>query len=102
MRFFRETNGHTCKVVASHLDVSVSEYEEIETGKILLTKKQARQLGKLFHVKRDYFYEAALQLDLLLTKNEIINIQKGKIDELKQHFEDLKKTVNSKAKKTTN
>jgi len=102
MRFCRETYKQSPDTVAAHLNININEYQEIETGKILLTKKQARQLGKLFHVKSDYFYKAALQLDLLLTKNEIIKIQKEQIEQLKQQLEDLKKTVSNKAKKTSN
>ncbi len=90
MRFCRETQKHTSHAVAAHLGINISEYQEIERGKILLTKKQARQLGKLFNVKGDYFYEAALQLDLLLTKSEIIKMQKIQMEELKQQPHILK------------
>jgi plasmid maintenance system antidote protein VapI len=100
MRFCRETRKHAPNTVAAHLGINVSEYQEIETGKILLTRKQANQLGKLFNVKADYFYQAALQLDLLLTKNEIIKMQKIRIEELKQQLHDLKKSVSNKGTKT--
>ncbi len=102
MRFCRETHKHTPNTVAAHLSINVSEYQEIETGKILLTKKQARQLGKLFKVKSDYFYEGALQLDLLLTKNEIIKMQKTQIEELKQQLQDLKKSASNNETKNIN
>ena len=84
LSFCRNTQGHTHESVAAHLGISASEYHEIETGAILLTVKQSRQLEKLFNVKADYFYKAALQLDLIWTKTEIIKIQKEKIEELKQ------------------
>ena len=89
LSFCRNAQGHTHESVAAHLGISASEYHEIETGKILLTVKQSRQLEKLFNVKADYFYEAALQLDLLWAKNEIIKIQKEKIKELKQKISSL-------------
>ena len=86
IRFCRETYKQRPDVVAAHLGINISEYQEIETGKMLLTKRQARQLGKLFKVKGNYLFEAALQLDLLLTKTEIIKIQKREIEELKQQL----------------
>jgi plasmid maintenance system antidote protein VapI len=95
MRFCRETYKQSPDTVAAHLGINISEYQELETGKILLTKKQARQLEKLFRVKSGYFIEAAMQFDLLLTKTEIIKIQKGEIEELKQQLHNLK-SVNKK------
>ena len=86
MRFCRETYKQRPDAVAAHLGINIAEYQELEPGKVLLTKKQARQLGKLFKVKSDYFFKAALQMDLLLTKTEIITIQKGEIEELKQQL----------------
>jgi DNA-binding XRE family transcriptional regulator len=96
LRFCRETQKQTPNAIAAHLDINVRSYQEIETGEILLSRKQAHQLGKLFHVKADYFFQAALQLDLLHTKNEIIKIQKGKIEELKQQLLHSKKSVGNK------
>lgn len=89
MLFCRETLGYTSDAVAANLGISLSEYQEIETGELLLSEKQARQLGKLFNVKKDYIYEAALQLDSLLAKTEFIKIQKTKIEELKRQIQDL-------------
>ncbi len=89
MRFCRESQKYPPKAVATHLGINVSEYREIEAGKILLSKRQSRQLSKLFNVKGDYLYEAALQLDLLLAKNEMVTIQKEKIEELKRQLHQL-------------
>ena len=86
LSFCRDAQGHTAESIAAHLGISADEYHEIETGKILLTIKQSRQLEKLFNVKAEYFYEAALQLDLLWAKTEIIKIQKEKIEELKKEI----------------
>ena len=91
LRFCRYTQGHTPEVVAAHLSITVGEYYEIETGKTLLTAKQARKLGKLFNAKTSYFYEAARKLDLLLARDEMIKIQKEKIGELKKQVQDLQK-----------
>ena len=102
MRFCRETQKYTLQAVATHLGINLIEYQEIETGKMLLSKKQSRQLGKLFNVKGDYFYEAALQLDLLLAKNEMVTIQKEKIEDLKQQLHELQNPSTSKESKTDN
>ncbi|HEX7906327.1 MAG TPA: helix-turn-helix transcriptional regulator [Chitinophagaceae bacterium] len=93
MRFCRDTLGYTSAAVAANLGISLSEYQEIETGNMFLSEKQAWQLGKLFNVKKDYFYEAALQLDSLLAKKEIIKIQKTKIEELTKQIKDLQDQV---------
>ena len=89
MRFCRETHKYSLKKVAGFLGINEIEYTHIETGKTFLTKKQARELGKLFKVKSDYFFKAALQLDLIVAKTEIIKIQREKIEELKQQLYQL-------------
>jgi len=99
-RYCRETQGYTPDAVASHLGMTIGEYLEIETGKVLISEKQARQLGKLFNVKPDYFHEAAEQLDLLLARNEMVKIQKEKIGELKQQLQQLQNLSGSKETKT--
>jgi transcriptional regulator with XRE-family HTH domain len=78
----KESQGYTTETIAKHLDISVSEYEKIETGKTLLTEKQADRLGKLFKVKGKYIYKAALQLELLLVRNEMLKGLRVKIEEL--------------------
>ena len=93
LRFCRYTQGHTSEAVAAHLSVTVEEYYEIETGKVLLTVKQSRKLAKLFNAKASYFYEAARQLDLLLARDEMIRSQKEKIEELKKQIQELQRTA---------
>jgi hypothetical protein len=84
MRFCRSTNRYNPKTVASKLHISVDTYKGIERGDILLTENQARQLGKLYNVHYSYFYEEAMQLDLLLTREAIINILKWQVDQLSE------------------
>lgn len=91
--FCRETFQCSPDTIATYLGISISEYQEIETGQMLLTEQQADQLGKLFNVKGYYIYEAALQLDLLLVKDEMVKIQKGKISQLKDQLQELQKAV---------
>ena len=99
MRFCRETHQYTSDMVAAHLHISTSEYNEIETGKRLLFEKQAHRLGQLFNVNGEYIYQAALQLDLLLSKSEIIKFHKEKIEELKQQLQELQNPISSNEKK---
>jgi len=88
MIYCRQAFHHSLKTIAAHLGISVRQYKELETGKILLTKQQAQQLGKLFKVNGNYFYDAAMQLELLLTQREMIISLK---DKNKQLEEQLKK-----------
>jgi DNA-binding XRE family transcriptional regulator len=92
----REKHKHSPETVAAHLGISADEYKEIETGKTLLTWQQARRLGKLFNVKVRYIYHAALQLDLLLSKTEMVSFQKGRIGELKQQLQQLQSMSGNK------
>ncbi|MEO6542393.1 MAG: hypothetical protein ABIN74_15430 [Ferruginibacter sp.] len=84
MQFCRETHRYTRARVAVWLRVTLKEYRELETGQQLLTPKQAAQLGKLYKVKGIYFYRAALQLELLVTRREIIRVQKEEIARLRK------------------
>jgi hypothetical protein len=51
-----------------------------------MTPEQARILGKILHVKPQYLYAAALQLDLLLTKVVVIRVLKARIDKMKEEM----------------
>jgi len=83
--------------MAIHLGLSIRKYKELETGKILLTKEQAHQLGKLFKVSGDYFYDAAMQLELLITGSELIKSFKEKNKQLEEQL----KKKNSKSNSNT-
>jgi hypothetical protein len=50
----------------------------------LLTEKQARQLGDLYHIHYSYFYKEAQQLDLLLTRNAIIDTLRLELGSMKE------------------
>lgn len=58
----------------------VSLYRDLECGNVLLNYAQARKLAKLYHTEAKYFYEAAQQLDLLLSSKIIIKTLKA-VDE---------------------
>ena len=82
MRFCRETNRYTVKKVAMKLGICIDDYIGIETGEILLTEEQAKILAKLYNAHSSYFNDEAIQLDLLITKIEIIKALKAKINSL--------------------
>jgi hypothetical protein len=84
MRFCRETNHCAVKTVAAKLDVTVDEYIGLETGEILLSDAQAKELGKLYNANPSYFAAEALQVDLLRTRIEIIKTLKAEINSLNQ------------------
>ena len=96
MRYFREIYGHTPTEIAHLLGIPTTEYQEIETGQQLLSESQAEQLALLFNVNKDFLLEAAEQLDLLLARNEIIKIQKGKIEQLQRQFLHVQNTAINK------
>ncbi|MHA4811002.1 helix-turn-helix domain-containing protein [Flavitalea flava] len=89
MRFLRESRGFTQKAVAEKLGVSTHFYQEIECGKILLTAKQASQLGELYHAHSSYFSKSAGQLDFLLAKIEQAKILKKDNDRLKRQLKQV-------------
>jgi plasmid maintenance system antidote protein VapI len=89
MRYCRDTQKQTAGKVATVLGISLHKYKQLEAGKTMMTAKQARQLEKLFNVKAHYFYQAALQLDLLRTTSELVIMQKQKIRELEQKVKEL-------------
>jgi transcriptional regulator with XRE-family HTH domain len=76
MRFCRESNRFTIKIVAGKLGIAAEMYKEMEKGEVLLTRKQAEQLGELYNTDPSYFYKEAIQLDLLQTRMMIIKILK--------------------------
>ena len=72
MQFCRETNQYSYSEIASHLGISIKQYIELEEGVQLLSSKQTELLGELYHVSGDYFFEAAMQLESIWIKSEII------------------------------
>jgi transcriptional regulator with XRE-family HTH domain len=83
MRFCRETNQYSYSHIATYLGVSVKEYIELEEGVQLLSKKHTDLLGELYHVSGDYFFGAAMQLESIFIKSEIIRGLRAEIEKLK-------------------
>lgn len=82
MRFCRETNQYSYSQIARHLGISTKEYIELEEGVQLLSRKQSELLGELYHVSGDYFFSAAIQLESIWIKSEIIKGLRSQIARL--------------------
>jgi len=83
MVFCREQKQYSPETVAAKMGVPVETYIDIEKGNILITQEQARTLGKLYKADYSYFYNEALQLDLLHTRSALLNVLKMENDLLK-------------------
>ncbi len=83
MVFCRRQKQYSSEMVAAKLGVPTEIYDEIEKGKVLINEKQARALGRLYHADFSYFYDAALQLDLLQTRTALLRALKVENDLLK-------------------
>lgn len=77
MRFCRESHGYSADTIAARLGISAQQYLDFETGKALLTPKLAKQLGRLYNHRPEYFYAAALQLEELRVCNEMVKLRSG-------------------------
>ena len=93
MVFCRMQKRYTTKTVAAKLGISVEIYSDIEKGNVLITQEQARELGKLYKADYSYFYNEALQLDLLQTRSALLNVLKMENDLLKLEVGDHAVTV---------
>jgi transcriptional regulator with XRE-family HTH domain len=83
MIFCRMQKRYGLKTIAAKLGISVEMYIDIEKGNVLITQQQARELGKLYNADSSYFYNEALQLDLLHTRSALLNVLKMENDLLK-------------------
>ena len=88
MKLCRETKGYPLHEVAKKLGATTAVYKAIECGDILMTREQAEQLGALYDIKPAYFYEQALQIDLLATRAAIIRVIKNQCKTLEQRIKD--------------
>jgi plasmid maintenance system antidote protein VapI len=66
------------ETVAKSLKITLSDYDEMIAGKLLLTPAQAKALGKLYNADSTFFYTAAEQLDHYLTSLAIMDALKAK------------------------
>jgi DNA-binding XRE family transcriptional regulator len=68
----RNSKHYRKSQVAAKLGITYQEYVAIENGEEMMTYEIAKQLGKLYSIKGKICYEAARQLDLLITRGEVI------------------------------
>jgi len=93
LKHCKEIKGYSNPKIANALGVTVKQYAEIESGELIMTREQSETLGKLFDIKPEYVFTAALQLDSLLVRREVIKIQKRKIDQLETQLNRKTKAV---------
>lgn len=82
--YCRANYKYTEGLVAAKLGISLTLYQDIEKGKIRLSYKQAVVLGEFFNMDYSYFLIESLQMNLLLSNLELIEMLKGKIASLQE------------------
>lgn len=90
--FCRETHHYSPKMIAHKLGITTKVYFEIERGETLLTYRQAEKLGRLYNTHTNYFYSAAQQLDLLLTRNVILKTATWRIMQLEEKLKTMEQS----------
>jgi hypothetical protein len=78
MEFCRSQHKLSKGAVAKSLKISLDDYNEIITGKALLSPAQARALGKLYNAPSSFFYTASVQLDHYLSTIVVMDALKSK------------------------
>ena len=68
----RDMYGMTELRIAEELGITPDEYIELETGALAMTPEQAEALAQVFDIDSGPFLESSRQLELLLTREEII------------------------------
>jgi transcriptional regulator with XRE-family HTH domain len=84
MRFCRETHKYSYAHIAKHLGITATEYRKLEKGEKMITSEQTDLLGRLYKLNGDNFFQAALQLQDLLSKSEIIMALRAEFQNLRE------------------
>ena len=90
MLYCRRSMRLTAQEAASLLGMSLTLYEDLECGNVLMDQEQAKKLGQLYQSQARYFFEAAQQLDLLLASKAVIEVLKADHDRLQARVSELK------------
>ena len=90
MLYCRRSLHFTPQEVANKLNMPVSKYKELESGKAVLDYAQARILAKFYDSDAKFFYEAAQQLDLLLSNSILVKTLKAENERLRAELDSLK------------
>lgn len=64
-------------------------YKDLEAGNVLMDYSQARKLAKIYDTEAKYFYEAAQQLDHLLSVSILAKTLKAENERLRADVEIL-------------
>ena len=83
MEFCRKQFKVSKIILAKKLQVSLKDYDDIESGKILLTRAQAIVLGKVYGASSTFFLVEAEQLDFCLASLAVRDSLKSENKELK-------------------
>ena len=80
--YCRKSKELSKKSVARKIGVSLSKYKDFETGDILMSRKVAKRLSRLYKMgKAPYIYDSASQLDVTHARLAIIrNLNQAKAD----------------------
>jgi transcriptional regulator with XRE-family HTH domain len=98
--YCRKVKGFSRKSIARKIGISFSKYKQIETGEVLMSKKVAKRLSRLYKMgKAPYIYDAACQLDVLHLRLAIIrDLRQAKTD-LLNRIDKMKNNNQSASKK---
>jgi transcriptional regulator with XRE-family HTH domain len=83
LKFCRQQNRISISALAGKLNLSVEQYEELESGKLLMTREQALMLGKFYRCSYTHFWNEAQQLDTYLANLEVLKHYKQQVVDLK-------------------
>jgi transcriptional regulator with XRE-family HTH domain len=84
LRVCRATHRYNERQIAAKMGMTPEEYIELETGASIMTPRQAEQLSDVYNIEREYFLESSEQLDLLLSRAEVIRHLQSEVERLKQ------------------
>ncbi|AEW02358.1 helix-turn-helix domain protein [Niastella koreensis GR20-10] len=84
MQVLRETHGYNKKQIADKLGMTPQDYIELETSLVAMTPEQAYQLAAVYNIHQEYFLESSRQLELLLTRNAVVQQQQSEIEHFRQ------------------
>ena len=99
----RTTHRYNVKQIAAKLGITPNEYTELETSARAMTPAQAERLAAVYSIDAEYFLESSRQLELLLTRAEVIKHLQSENIRLQKFVEVTHKLLhNSKTEDETN
>ena len=83
MLYCRRSMHFSPQEVARQMEIPLSLYKDLEAGNALMNYSQARKLAKAYHTEAKFFYEAAQQLDHLLSISILAKTLKAENERLR-------------------